>query len=434
MKVAFLTSHFPHVIQSFVLNQITGLIDEGVDVHIYGTVPQYTGLRSIIRETISGNSIIDSNHDTVVSEYRLLERATWPVTLPANPKLRPFWDAYLVARNAFLHPTATAQSVRHLEYTGYPQNLGRPQSSLFYSMGPFLRDKEHTYDVIHCHFGPNGLRALLLQDLDLLSGPVVTTFHGYDVHRYPKVTDPSIYDSLFEEGALFTGGSNYVLEALQSLGCPPDRCRKHPMGVSLEFFSPTSREETSPDRPVRILTVARLSEEKGLQYGLQAIRRVADTHPNIEYHIVGHGPLRAELEARCQDLDLERSVYFHGLKSQPEVRDWYQKADIFLLPSITGSQGERETQALVLQEAQAMKLPVVATDIGGIPEGLRPGHSGYVVPEQNAEALADRLQYLIRHPEERRGMGQEGRRFVRRRYDRHHLTKELISIYRSLSS
>ena len=125
-------------------------------------------------------------------------------------------------------------------------------------------------------------------------------------------------------------------------------------------------------------------------------------------------------------------VKFLGAVEQNEVLNLYQKAHIFILPSVTASNGDREGQALVLQEAQATGLPVVSTLHNGIPEGVLDGKSGFLVPERDVNALAERLNYLIEHPELWPKMGFAGRKFVEEKYDIKKLTQQLVEIYQNL--
>lgn len=430
MHIAFIVNHFPSISQTFVLNQITGLLDNGHEVDIYATVPDFTGIRSLINRKAFGSSESLPLTHGAVQTYNLLERAYVPGEMPANPVLRPLWDVPLLIRNIICNPRATLKTCRWLRYGNYPDNLGLPKPSLFYSLSPILQSPRHEYDILHAHFGPNGLRGRLFKQLRLLSGALVTTFHGYDVDRYPQLTDPAVYAPLFRHGDLFTGGSNDLLDRLRALGCPVNRLRKVPMGVPLSQFMPSS---PPIEPPIKILTVARLSKEKGIEFGIRAIDLLRHEISGIEYHIVGDGPLRPEIESLVTDLDLSQYVHLHGAQPHEQVREFYDQAHLFMLPSVTGPHGEQESQGLVLQEAQAMKLPVVTTDVGGLPEGLLPDESGFVVPERDPNALADRLLFLATHPEKRVTMGERGRAFVKTHYASDMLVDRLIARYEEVA-
>ena len=111
------------------------------------------------------------------------------------------------------------------------------------------------------------------------------------------------------------------------------------------------------------------------------------------------------------------------------MRAAYRESDLFVLPSIRAADGSEEAQGLVLQEAQAMGLPVVTTNIGGIPEGIDDGGSGYLVPPDHAAALADRLTEFAADPERRRRFGVRGRELVEERFDIERLNDQLVDCY-----
>jgi colanic acid/amylovoran biosynthesis glycosyltransferase len=114
------------------------------------------------------------------------------------------------------------------------------------------------------------------------------------------------------------------------------------------------------------------------------------------------------------------------------LRKLFQEADIFVLTSVKATDGDMEGQGLVLQEAQAVGLPVLSTLHNGIPEGVIDGKSGFLVPERDVDALTERLQYLIEHPELWPEMGRCGRKFVEVKYDIKMLNSKLVRIYDAL--
>ncbi|WP_209332801.1 glycosyltransferase [Lunatimonas salinarum] len=175
--------------------------------------------------------------------------------------------------------------------------------------------------------------------------------------------------------------------------------------------------------------MARLVEKKGLYYAISAFHLLMELYPNIRYDIVGEGELMVPLKELVADLGLKDRVIFHGARTKVNIIEFYRNADIFVLPSITGSDGNSEGQGLVLQEAQAMQLPVVATLHNGIPEGVIDEITGYLVPERDIEALKTKMKYLIDNENVRRTMGKNGREYVLRNFDNAVLGEKLELIY-----
>jgi glycosyltransferase involved in cell wall biosynthesis len=132
----------------------------------------------------------------------------------------------------------------------------------------------------------------------------------------------------------------------------------------------------------------------------------------VIFNIIGSGPEESRLKAIAGDAELGKSVVFLGDQSTKEVVHWMARADIFLFPSVRLDTGEVDTQGLALQEAQAMRLPVVASEVGGVPYGLVPGESGFLVRPEDQADLAEKIEHLAARPELRAKMGAAGRAFV----------------------
>jgi colanic acid/amylovoran biosynthesis glycosyltransferase len=125
-------------------------------------------------------------------------------------------------------------------------------------------------------------------------------------------------------------------------------------------------------------------------------------------------------------------VSFHGACAATEVRRLFAQAHVFVLASVS-LDGDQEGQGLVLQEAQAAGLPVLATLHGAFPEAIVPGKSGFLVPECDVAALAERLCFLLEHASLWPEMGREGRAFVQERFDIRRLNRQLIELYDQLA-
>jgi colanic acid/amylovoran biosynthesis glycosyltransferase len=303
---------------------------------------------------------------------------------------------------------------------------------LMYLVLPFLNNDR--YDIIQSHFGRNGTLSIWLRHLGVLKGKIVTSFHGYDCNAHSVVRSKDIYKELFLQGDLFFVNSKFTMDKIVLLGCPQDKIVHLPVGIPFDKFQRKDYSSTTRDTGIKILTIARCVEKKGLEYSMKAIAQIVMKYPNIKYKIVGDGPLRTALQSLAEHLDISRNVKFLGWCDQNEVLRLYRDSHIFLLASVTAGDGDREGQALVLQEAQAIGLPVVSTFHNGIPEGVLDGESGFLVPERDVNALADRLLYLIEHPEVWPQMGRAGRRFVEEKYDLNKLNAQLVRTYEELLS
>jgi colanic acid/amylovoran biosynthesis glycosyltransferase len=133
-------------------------------------------------------------------------------------------------------------------------------------------------------------------------------------------------------------------------------------------------------------------------------------------------------------LSVSDNIEFLGWCDQNEVIRFYTESDVFILASVTSRDGDQEGQGLVLQEAQAMELPVISTHHNGISEGVLDGKTGFLVAERDVDALAGRLVQLIENPEIRHEMGSQGRKFVEQHFDIKKLNEKLVEIYEGLLS
>jgi colanic acid/amylovoran biosynthesis glycosyltransferase len=295
----------------------------------------------------------------------------------------------------------------------------------------FLDGEAATFDIVHAHYGPVGLRAARLLDAGVIQGRLVVTFHGFDALVVPRESGAHVYAHLFEQAAALTSGSEYMREQLLDLGASSDRTVVVPIGIDLNVFSPD--DEARPNvAATRLLSVARLIEAKGVQIALNAVLRLKEMGVNVTYTIIGDGPFRRELETLARDLEISDVVTFKGEQSEEEIQEAYRSADVFLHPALHGEDGWVEGQGLVLAEAQATKLPVIASRCGGIPESMNAGITGYLVPEGDYEEIAARVAHLVKHPREGIAMGKAGREFVETRFNLDSYLSRLEALYTGL--
>ncbi len=202
-------------------------------------------------------------------------------------------------------------------------------------------------------------------------------------------------------------------------------------GVDEERFcplkSPTSiRAEFGMSEEAAVVgTVSSLTPHKGHEYLIQAASLVLNTLPSAKFIIVGDGPLRKRLEDQAKNLDIHPAVIFTGTRKDiPEI---LSLMDVFVLPSHT-----REGLGIAIIEAMAAERPVVATEIGGIPEVVNDGETGLLVPPGDAEALSKAIIELLRNPKKTKEMGVKGRTRVKEKFTTKKMLSEIEHVYMSL--
>jgi len=265
-------------------------------------------------------------------------------------------------------------------------------------------------DLIHIQFGLAKDDIDLLKSYGFIKGRVITTFHGYDAHfnKSNLIQKKFYYKNLFTVGDFFTANTNYLYDQLITLGCDKGKIEVIPMTVDTEYFYPIKKHQ---NKRIRIISVGRLITFKGHSYGISALKLLVDNGYDIEYTIIGDGPELENLTAKTRALNLQNIVDFKGVCNQSEILKNLQHSDIFLMTSTADYSGRRETQGLVTAEAQACGLPVVAFASGGVPYTILDGVTGFLVDENNINAMASKVEELIVSPELRSQMGLNAREF-----------------------
>jgi len=192
-------------------------------------------------------------------------------------------------------------------------------------------------------------------------------------------------------------------------GVPASRIRTIYEGMDLTLYpKPETPKLRRPGEPIVVGTVAHLSHEKGLTHLVKAAATIPNVHSRLRFLIVGDGECREELEDEVRKRGLQPCFQFLGF--QDRITGHLQTFDIFVLPSLS------EGLSSAILTAMATSLPVVATDVGGIPELIRNGENGLLIPPADAGALARAIEFLATNPEERLRMGQAGRKLMEERF------------------
>jgi glycosyltransferase involved in cell wall biosynthesis len=277
-------------------------------------------------------------------------------------------------------------------------------------LGPF----EH----LHAHFVDRAATVALVA-ARLLDVPYSETAHAVDIYVQPVLLPEKL-----RAAKVTLTCTRYNVEHLRSLvgDGPAIRCVYH--GIDLDAYRPRERAELR-DVPV-LLSVAQLKEKKGLEVLLAACRILVDRGVAFSCRIAGDGPLRERLAARIAELDLGERVRLLGALPHDAVIERYAGADVFVLPSVVASDGDRDGIPNVILEAMAMELPVVSTAHSGIPEAVEDGVTGVLVAPGDAEALAEALARVLADPDRGR-LGIAGRRRIAERFDLERNVRLLLS-------
>ena len=328
--------------------------------------------------------------------------------LPVSPM------AFVLAQLRFGigRPLVYLRTVWYLLTRSHPTVRARLRTILHFAEGVHVADiLRQTPDdhPIHAHFIDRAAIVALVASR-FLKRPYSVTAHANDIYVDPVMLPEKVIESRFV--ATCTGYNATHLAGVVPEAADKVTCIHH--GLDVDRYVPSGENLTTGPE---ILAVGQLKEKKGFTYLVAACDELRKRGRVFVCHIVGEGPLRAELEAQIRGSRLEDIVLLHGALDHEDVIDHYRAASVFALPCITAADGDRDGIPNVILEAMAMELPVVSTRHSGIPEAVDDGRSGLLVPQRDAAALADAIEQLLIDDEIRRRMGLVGREIVVSRFD-----------------
>ncbi len=413
MKILFLVTEFPSVSETFVLDQVIGLIEAGHQVVVCA---EFRGRSNITH--------LDYQN------FRLEQYACWS-DIPKNKLCRILKASLIITQLLPRHPVTVLQSLNFIKYKDFAFTL-----RLLFLSNLFRKHREllSKNDIIHCHFGPNGTKALHLKTLGLLRGKISTVFHGTDVSAYLYGKQRNPYSYLFRHGDCFLPVSRHWAKKLIRLGCDRKKMIVHHMGVNCD--STLAREKSKADLKsgLKVLSIARLVEKKGLVYGIRAVAQLIHAGRSIDYEIIGDGPLADMLQTEIYRQRCESSVHLLGWQDRTIVQKHIASADVLIAPSVTSSSGDQEGIPVALMEAMAVGVPVVSTWHSGIPELVEDGKSGILVPERDVCALAKAIDQLLQDKDRLECLGAAAQLVVKKDFNVKRLNEQLVQIFQKVAT
>ncbi|MCC9137339.1 glycosyltransferase [Pontibacter silvestris] len=410
MKVAVLVDEFPLISETFILNHIVGLKNIGYTVHVFPTHKAKQGA-----------------FHQLFYKHNLQKNTYYPPIYPSS-RVDKILGCIKLGTRSFKSFRLLLKCLITKFHINYLTRL-----SLFFRAIPFI-DKGN-YDIVHCHYAPNGNVAIQLQNLNLCKGAIITHLHGYDIHNKQFIKTIS-YKYLFNEGKAFIVNSDFTALGYQRLGGDASKAVYIPEALDTTLFKPLPNKPHTINEKnfFFIISVGRLVDFKGFHYGILTIKDLIQKgYTNIRYTVIGAGPLHEELKELVKKEQLTEFISLVGLKNQTEILEALQISDVFLSPGIIAESGRQENQGLVIQEAQAVEVPVVVTDVGGTKQGLIDGVTGFLVPPEDIGELSSKIELLLRDPSLRANMGKAGRMFVKEKFDVTVNDKKIIHLYNKVA-
>jgi len=397
MRIAYLTGEYPRATDTFIQREVAAL--------------RTCGLRI---ETISIRRPRASEH---VSPQQEDESKRTFYVLPCSP-----WRLILASCRFLVTQPRRYFKALHLAATTRQPGVRGAIYQLFYFVeaavvGEALLQKGVTH--LHNHFANSSCSVSMLAS-ELTGLPFSFTLHGpaifFEPHRWRL-------DEKIRRASFVSCISHYCRSQAMIFSHPDDWTKLHIVHCGVDCDHYMIREHQGDAK--QLLFVGRLAGVKGLAVLIEAMAKLRDQQMPLALTIIGDGPDRARLEQQVEKLQLTFQVDFVGYQSPAAVSDILGRTDIFVLPSFA------EGVPVVLMEAMASGVPVIATRIAGISELVEENQSGLLVPPGDTQSLTQNIATLVQDPARRTSMGQIGRAKVRQFFNQ---TREAEWLYHILQS
>jgi len=400
--VAYVMSRFPKLTETFVLDEILELERAGVCVEVF---PIWREPAALVHE--AARPVVERAHFTPLLDLAIL-----------RDNLRALWRSpgvYLGTLGTLL--VANRSSLRY----GLGALVSFPKAVSF-----ARRMRELGVEHVHAHFASHPAAVAFV--IGRLAGlPWSFTAHGSDLHREQAMLPEKVAEARFVV-AISDYNRDFILDHVGP--AQRDKIRVIHCGVDLEALKPAASLEIDAAKtgagPLEILCVGTLHEVKGQRYLLEACAGLSARGFDWRCHLVGDGPDRAMLEALAARLGIADRVVFHGACERAAVHALFASVDVSVAPSVPTADGRREGIPVVLMEAAAWGLPLVASRLSGIPEIVRDDETGLLAAPRDAAGLEAALARLASEPKTRQRLGSAARRRVEEDFQLSHNVARLM--------
>jgi glycosyltransferase involved in cell wall biosynthesis len=392
VRVAYVMSRFPKLTETFIFNEILAVEQHGARVDIYPLQRDPTGLAQPGAATLAARAryLPHLSRAILGSQLHFLRRRPRAYLGALGTALRGTWGSRRFFAAAVLYFPKIVHTARLAAQDGV--------------------------DHVHAHFATHPALAALV--IGRLTGiPFSFTAHGSDIH-----IDRRMLCRKVAEAAFVVPISSANAEVIET-ECPGASSRMEVIhcGVDVSRFRPRDDPAEAPARPAgrafTVLTIGTLHEVKGQRFLIEAAAVLRDAGLDICVEFIGDGPDAADLRHLASARGLSGRVDFLGRRTQDEVLERLWLADAVVAPSVPSRLGQREGIPIVLMEAMACGLPVVASRLSGIPELVRHERSGLLVTPGDPVELAGAIRRLVEDPDLRARLGQGGRAQVEAEFD-----------------
>ena len=391
VRVAYIMSRFPKITETFILYEMLAMEKAGVQVEVYPLLREKT--EAMHPEAVP---FVQRAHFQPFISFSIIKANLYFLFRKPGAYLGTLWALLRSNLGSFRFLTGA---------------LGIfPKSVLF-----ARQMKAQNIDHVHAHFASHPAAAGFIIHR-LVGIPYSFTAHGSDLHRDRHMLQEKVAEAGFV-AAISIYNKELIVSECQ--GNFRDKVAVIHCGVNTNVFH--YRTEKTPHengkQPFMIVCVGTLHEVKGQEYLLRACKKLQERGIDFQCNFVGDGPDRDSLTRLVEAEGISGKVKFHGQQKQAAIARLLQDADVLVAPSVPTSDGRREGIPVVLIEAMSSGVPVIASNLSGIPELVIDGQTGLLIPPRNVEALADALEHYYRDPALRWHLAGAGRKKVVEEFD-----------------
>ena len=270
-------------------------------------------------------------------------------------------------------------------------------------------------DIIHAQLAPAGLVSVIAGKFFRVKKPILTSFYGNDVVHCEK--NKLLYNCLFKGGKLFFVLGEDMKNSLIKIGCKKEKIVIFPLGVNIEEF----KVKRIYGNEIKFLIIGRFIEKKGIEYGIFAFNECYKKYKHISMRIIGTGGLINKYNELLKELKLENVIKIEDSSkfNKPRVESImaYKECDVFVLSSITASNGDKEGTPVVLMEAQAAGMPCISTFHSDIPNVVLNGKTGFLSKEKDYLDMSKNMMKLIEDKDLMIKMSKAAEMFIEENYN-----------------
>ncbi len=408
LHVAYLVKTFPRLSETFILNEILGVEELGLELEIFS-----------LRKLPPESEPVHPDVAKVKGSVRYIPSF-----------IRPLWPPGLLLLLFSQLTLLFAAPLRYFAAVRFHFSSGNnPRLKDFLQAGYLARAlRRGKVTHLHAHFA--NVPTTVAEIVKHLTGIGYSfTAHAKDVY----LTPPSELARKIKEAECVltcTASNQRYLAGLADQGTPV-RLAYHGVDVS-RFRALPSGDSPQNDGAPLILSVARLCEKKGLEFLIEACRILVDRGVAFQCRIVGYGPLEDKLQKMIASLALRDTVFLLGKMTQDQLAKLYPQSNLFVLPCMVLENGDQDGIPNVLFEAMVCGVPIISTEIPGVCELIEHQKNGLLVEQRNSPALADAMELLIGSPGLRNDLARKGRQTVLAGFTRESSARNVYNIFSSV--